>query len=167
MKLLTPDVYVDSVFHIHLDKLKEKGIKGLIIDIDNTLVGWDTKYASEKTKNWLLNLKKEGFEVCLVSNNTEDRVVVFNEELKLPAIHRATKPRIGPFKRAMEKMGTQEKNTAVIGDQIFTDVLGGNRVGLYTILVVPIVSKEFWWTNFVRKIERHVLKIVIPKRKEV
>lgn len=167
MKLLTPDVYVDSVFQIHLDKLKEKGIKGLIIDIDNTLVGWDTKSASEKTKTWLLNLKKEGFEVCLVSNNTEDRVVVFNEELKLPAIHRATKPRTQPFKRAMEKIGTNKKNTAVIGDQIFTDVLGGNRAGLYTILVVPIVSKEFWWTNLVRKVERRVLKVVLPNRKQI
>ena len=167
MKLLTPDVYVDSVFHIHLDKLKERGIKGLIIDIDNTLVGWDTKYASVKTKEWLLNLQKEGFQVCLVSNNTEDRVVTFNEELKLLAIHRATKPRLIPCKRAMEKMGTNVKNTAVIGDQIFTDVLGGNRMGLCTVLVVPIVSKEFWWTNFVRKVERQVLKVVLPNRKDI
>lgn len=161
MKLLTPDLYVESILHLDLEKLKTKEIKGLIIDIDNTLVAWDIKYASDKAKKWLLNLKKEGFEVCLVSNNTEDRVVTFNEELKLPAIHRATKPRRGPFKRAMEILGTNVKNTAVIGDQIFTDVLGGNRMGLFTVLVVPIESKEFWWTTFVRKIERHVLRVVL------
>ncbi|SDK52698.1 YqeG family HAD IIIA-type phosphatase [Natronincola ferrireducens] len=161
MKLLTPDLYVESILHLDLEKLKAKNIKGLIIDIDNTLVAWDVKYASEKSKEWLLNLKKEGFEVCLVSNNTEDRVVTFNEELKLPAIHRAVKPRRGAFKKAMEQMGTQIHNTAVIGDQIFTDVLGGNRMGLITVLVVPIESKEFWWTTFVRKIERHVLRVVL------
>lgn len=161
MKLLTPDLYVESVLHLDLGKLKEMNIKGLIIDIDNTLVAWDIKYASDKAKEWLLKLKKEGFEVCLVSNNTEDRVVTFNEELKLPAIHRATKPRRGPFRKAMEVMGTTINNTAVIGDQIFTDVLGGNRMGLLTVLVVPIESKEFWWTTFVRKIERYVLRIVL------
>ncbi|SCY98435.1 YqeG family HAD IIIA-type phosphatase [Alkaliphilus peptidifermentans] len=162
MKLLTPDLYVESVFHLNLQKLKDRGIKGLIIDIDNTLVAWDIKFASEDTKSWLLKLLDEGFKVCLVSNNTEDRVVVFNEELKLPAIHRATKPRRGAFRKAMAKLDTNLNNTAVIGDQIFTDVLGGNRMGLFTILVIPIESKEFWWTTFVRKIEKHVLKIVIP-----
>ena len=161
MKLLTPDLYVESVLHIDLNKLKEENIKGLIIDIDNTLVAWDIKYASNKTKEWLLSLKKEGFEVCLVSNNTEDRVVTFNEELKLSAIHRATKPRTLPFKRAMKLMGTKVNSTAVIGDQIFTDVLGGNRMGLYTVLVIPIESKEFWWTTVVRKLERHILRIVL------
>jgi len=161
MKLLTPDLYVESVLHIDLNKLKEENIKGLIIDIDNTLVAWDIKYASNKTKEWLLSLKKEGFEVCLVSNNTEDRVVTFNEELKLLAIHRATKPRTLPFKRAMKLMGTMVNNTAVIGDQIFTDILGGNRMGLYTVLVIPIESKEFWWTTVVRRLERHILRIVL------
>lgn len=161
MKLLTPDLYVESVLHIDLNKLKNTNIRGLIIDIDNTLVAWDIKYASDKTKEWLLNLKKEGFEVCLVSNNTEDRVVTFNEDLKLPAIHRATKPRTGPFRKAMKIMGTEIYNTAVIGDQIFTDVLGGNRIGLYTVLVIPIESKEFWWTTLVRKLERYVLRIVL------
>lgn len=161
INLLTPDLYVESVLKLNLEKLKQKNIKGLIIDIDNTLVSWEIKYASEKTKEWLLNLEKEGFKVCLVSNNTEDRVVTFNEELKLPAIHRASKPRIGAFKRAMKIMDTKIENTAVIGDQIFTDVLGGNRMRLFTVLVVPIEGKEFWWTTFVRKIERHVLRVVL------
>ncbi|AOY77040.1 YqeG family HAD IIIA-type phosphatase [Clostridium formicaceticum] len=165
MKLLTPDLYVESILHLDLEKLKTRNIKGLIIDIDNTLVAWDIKYASEEAKEWLLNLKKEGFEVCLVSNNTEDRVVTFNEALQLPAIHRATKPRRGAFRKAMRKMGTDVHNTAVIGDQIFTDVLGGNRMGLFTVLVVPIESKEFWWTTLVRKVERHVLRVVLKEHR--
>jgi len=163
--LLTPDLYVESVLELDLKKLKERNIKGLIIDIDNTLVSWEIKYASEKTKEWLLNLEKEGFKVCLVSNNTEDRVVTFNEKLKLPAIHRASKPRRGALRKAMETMGTKVENTAVIGDQIFTDILGGNRTGIFTVLVVPLAGKEFWWTTFVRKIERYVLKVVLKEHK--
>ena len=166
MKLLTPDLHAESILHIDLDKLKKKNIKGLIIDIDNTLVAWDIKSANDITKKWLLKLKEKGFKVCLVSNNTEDRVVKFNEELKLLAIHNAVKPRRKSFRKAMEMMGTNISNTAIIGDQIFTDVLGGNRIGIYTILVTPIESKEFWWTTFVRKIERHVLKFILKKNME-
>ena len=165
LKLLTPDLHVESVFRLDPEKLKKNNIKGLIIDIDNTLVSWETKYATEKIKQWLLSLKREGFEVCLVSNNTKDRVVIFNEELKLPAIHRALKPRIGAFKKAMKIIGTTAENTAVVGDQIFTDVLGGNRIGLFTVLVIPIVGKEFWWTTLVRKIERYILKVILKDNK--
>ncbi len=165
LKLLTPDLHIESVFKLDLEKLKKNDIEGLIIDIDNTLVSWDIKYITERAKQWLLDLEKEGFKVCLVSNNTKDRVVVFNEELKLPAIHRALKPRTGAFKKAMKILGTTAENTAVIGDQIFTDVLGGNRIGLFTVLVVPIVGKEFWWTTFMRKIERHILKIILKGKK--
>lgn len=165
INLLTPDFYFDSIFSLNLDKLHKKNIKGLIIDIDNTLVSWDIKQAEENTIEWLLNLQKEGFKVCLVSNNTEERVVKFNEKLQLPAIHRAAKPRTTGFKKAMQIMGTSVENTAIIGDQIFTDILGGNRMKLTTVLLVPIEGQEFWWTTFVRKIERHVLKAVLKDHK--
>lgn len=160
---LTPQHYTESVFQIDVKLLKEKQIRGLIIDIDNTLVEWDKKYASDAVKSWLQKLQEAGFSICLVSNNTEDRVVVFNEALKLPAIHRARKPRRSPFRKAMEIMGTTPETTAVIGDQLFTDVLGGNRLGLFTVLVVPLEGREFWWTTLVRKVERHVLKAVLEK----
>jgi len=158
LELLKPRIYLDSVFHLDLEQLKQLNIQGFIIDIDNTLVEWDKKYASERVKNWLRNLELEGFKVCLVSNNTEDRVVTFNEELKLPAIHRAVKPRLEPFEKAMSIMGTKPETTAVIGDQIFTDIFGGNRLNLFTILVIPIGNRELTWTKFVRKIEKVVLK---------
>ena len=161
LEMLTPKTYLESVFELDIQHLKKLNIKGFIIDIDNTLVEWDKKYASEKVKTWLRNLELEGFKLCLVSNNTEDRVVKFNEELKLPAIHRAVKPRTQAFEKALELMGTTPETTAVIGDQIFTDVLGGNRMGLYTILVVPLEGQEFWWTTIVRKVERQVLKKVL------
>jgi len=134
------------------------GIDSLIIDIDNTLVSWDKKYAPESVIDWFGEIQQLGFNICLVSNNTEDRVVKFNEKVNVLAIHRATKPRRTPFLRAMKKMNSQTSKTAVIGDQIFTDVLGGNRTGLYTILVVPIGGNEFFWTKLVRNVERFVLR---------
>lgn len=157
-KLLNPDLYVDSVFDIDLYKLKNAGYDSIIVDVDNTLVAWDKKTAPDSVVEWFGRIKKLGFNVCLVSNNTEDRVVKFNEDVKVCAIHRASKPRRKPFIKAMRKMKSTPSKTVVIGDQVFTDILGGNRTGLFTILVVPISGNEFAWTKFVRRIERIVLK---------
>ena len=157
-ELFKPTLYLESIFNLDLENLKKRNIHGFIIDIDNTLVEWDKKYASERVKTWLRNLELQGFKVCLVSNNTEDRVVKFNEELKLPAIHRAIKPRLEAFEKAMDLMDTTPDTTAVIGDQIFTDVLGGNRLKLFTILVIPMGNQELKWTKFVRRIEKVLLK---------
>lgn len=156
--LLVPKYYVDSIFDIDLDMIKERGIDNLIIDIDNTLVAWDKKTAPKSVIGWFNKLKEKGFNICLVSNNTEDRVVKFTENIKIVAFHKARKPFKTTFLKAMDYLKASKENTAIIGDQIFTDVLGGNRVGIYTILVVPIESKEFWWTEFVRNIERFVLR---------
>ncbi|MGO1368251.1 MAG: YqeG family HAD IIIA-type phosphatase [Senegalia sp. (in: firmicutes)] len=156
--LLVPNLYVDSIFEINLKELADKGIKGLIIDIDNTLVAWDKKTAPASVIKWFDEIRSHGLEICLVSNNNEDRVVKFTEKLKIYTVHSAKKPAKTPFKKAMSYLETDKTNTAIIGDQIFTDVLGGNRVGIYTILVVPIRSKEFWWTTIVRKFERFVLR---------
>jgi len=156
--LLIPKLYVDSIFEIDLQKLKEIGINNLIIDIDNTLVAWDKKTAPRSVIEWFDKIKEMGFNMCLVSNNTEDRVVKFTENIKIFAFHKARKPFKTTFLKAMSYMKSNPKNTAVIGDQIFTDVLGGNRIGLYTILVVPIESKEFWWTEIVRNFERFILR---------
>lgn len=156
--LLIPNLYVDSIFEIDLQKLVDKGIKGLIIDIDNTLVAWDKKTAPVSVIKWFDDIRDHGLELCLVSNNTEDRVVKFTEKIKIYAVHSAKKPTKAPFYKAMKYLGTDKSNTAIIGDQIFTDVLGGNRMGIYTILVVPIKSKEFWWTTIVRRFERFVLR---------
>lgn len=156
--LLIPNLYVDSIFEINLQRLVDNGIKGLIVDIDNTLVAWDKKTAPNSVIKWFDEIRDHGLKLCLVSNNTEDRVVKFTEEIKINAVHSAKKPTKTPFYKAMNYLNTDKSNTAIIGDQIFTDVLGGNRMGIYTILVVPIKSKEFWWTTIVRNFERFVLR---------
>lgn len=161
MNILTPHYFYDSIYDVDLDLLIKNGIEGLIIDIDNTLVGWDTSLPTLAVKKWLEKLLDMGFDICLVSNNNKKRVMYFAKELNLPFIYQAKKPMKKNFLAAMKILKTTNEKTAVIGDQIFTDILGGNRLKLTTVLVKPIKSKEFWWTNFVRKIERHVIKKVI------
>lgn len=157
-KRLKPDLYLNSVYELNTIALKAKGIKAIIVDIDNTLVSWDAKVPDEKVNDLVCKLSAEGYKICILSNNTRKRVEEFNKCLNLPAIHKAIKPSKAAFRRAMKLMGTNSSNTAVIGDQLFTDVLGGNRLGLYTVLVSPISDKEFAWTRFVRMIEKAVLK---------
>lgn len=155
---LAPRRYLNSIYDLDLDELRRQGIRGIITDLDNTLVAWDSDRVSPELVAWLSGVKAAGFEVCLVSNNGVPRVEPFARALGLPAIHHAGKPFNRAFVEAMSRMGTGRSETAVIGDQIFTDVFGGNRLGLYTILVVPITGREFIGTRMVRILERMVLR---------
>lgn len=157
-KRFIPDLYLNTVYELDISLLKAKGIRAIVVDIDNTLVSWETKAPDEKVTDLVCKLTAEGFKICILSNNTKKRVEEFNECLKLPAIHKAVKPSKRAFRRAMRLMNSLPENTAVIGDQLFTDVLGGNRLGLFTVLVAPISEKEFLWTRFVRLVEKSVLK---------
>lgn len=157
--LLAPDLYLDSFQDLNLDFLRARGILGIIIDLDNTLVEWNKAgRASTAVSAWFQQVRDKGFNACIVSNNHLDRVSEYVAELDIPAIHNAGKPRRRPFRRAMDLMGTTPAQTAVVGDQIFTDVLGGNRLGMFTVLVVPVSPREFISTRLVRQIERLVLR---------
>lgn len=155
---LKPDLYINTVHDLDTAILKKNGISGIIVDIDNTLVSWETREPDDKVIKLVCSLSLHGFKVCILSNNTRKRVEEFNRCLNLPAIHKAIKPSKGAFRKAMRLLGTDASTTAVIGDQLFTDIYGGNRLGLFTILVSPISSNEFVWTRFVRIIERSILK---------
>lgn len=155
---LIPRLHINSPYELDIRILKQNNIKGIIIDIDNTLVPWSEKYADVKVMDFIETLKKAGYNICLLSNGTKNRVALFNKDMKLSAVHNARKPRRASFHQAIQLLGTKPENTAVIGDQIFTDILGGNRLGLFTILVVPLSSKEFIWTRFVRQLEKLVLR---------
>jgi len=167
LEFFQPDEYVASVFEIDLENLKEKGIEALIIDIDNTLVSWDTKTADKKLLEWFELLEELEFKVCLLSNNTKDRVVKFTETIRIPAIYRAVKPRKKAFRKAMALMGKTPPVTAIIGDQIFTDIFGGKRFGLYALLVMPINEREFFTTRLVRRLERKILENLMLRGKLV
>ncbi|UNC92577.1 YqeG family HAD IIIA-type phosphatase [Candidatus Contubernalis alkaliaceticus] len=158
LRLLCPDIYLDSIYELDLNKLKIKGIKGIITDLDNTLIPWGESTVMPELEEWFRYLKENDFKVCIVSNNSLGRVKVFADTLDIPAIPKAVKPRRGAFRLALSKMGITLDEAAVLGDQIFTDVLGGNRLGLFTVLVIPVSEREFIGTQVVRKVERYILK---------
>ncbi|MBM4236503.1 MAG: YqeG family HAD IIIA-type phosphatase [Firmicutes bacterium] len=152
--LLIPNQSLKNIFEIDVDQLERQGIKGIITDMDNTLVPWSDRAVYPRLANWFSGLKRRGFKLIIVSNNSKDRGGLLASELAIPAIWYAVKPRRRAFLRALELMQLEPGEVAVVGDQILTDVLGGNRIGLYTIHVQPISEKEFIWTKLTRKLER-------------
>lgn len=136
-----PDEYVASTYVIPFEKLYEEGYRGIIFDIDNTLVPHGAP-ADIRAKKLFARLKELGFECCLLSNNHEPRVKMFNEEIKVHYIYDAHKPSVKNYQKAMALMKTDLKSTLFVGDQLFTDVWGAKRTGIRNILVKPIYPKE-------------------------
>jgi len=151
-----PDEYVASTYVIPFEKLYEEGYRGVIFDIDNTLVMHGAP-ADERAKKLFARLKELGFACCLLSNNQEPRVKMFNKDVQVNYIFNAHKPSIVNYEKAMELMGTDKSNTIFVGDQLFTDVWGAKRTGIRNILVKPIHPKEEIQIVFKRKLEKIVL----------
>jgi HAD superfamily phosphatase (TIGR01668 family) len=152
-----PNEHVKSILDIKPIELKEKGIKGIITDLDNTLVEWDRPNATPQLIKWFDEIRKENILVTIVSNNNEERVKAFSDPLQIPFIFRARKPMMPAFHKALSKMGIKKDEAVVIGDQLLTDVLGGNRSGFHTILVVPVAQTDGFFTKFNRFAERRLL----------
>ena len=157
MKILYPDLLYEKIEDIDLNLLKERGIKGFILDIDNTLVIPHT-HADDRAKAFVKKLKDEGFKACIVSNNIYERAKSFAEEVELDFVCDGNKPSSKPFRLATDKLKLENKEIAVVGDQIFTDVWGGNRQKMTTILVSPICDKENRFIKFKRMMERLIMK---------
>ena len=138
---LFPDECAENAYRIDYQKYYDIGYKGVIYDIDNTLVMHDAP-ADERAVHLFERLREIGFETCLVSNNEMPRVEDFNRQIGTHVICRAGKPKAEGYRRAMEAMGTKEENTLAVGDQLFTDIWGANRCGVRSILVRRIGPKE-------------------------
>lgn len=160
MKFFVPDAIYPSVRDIDLKDLQRRGIAGLLIDIDNTIVPWGNPQMDQDFIRWISLAKEEGFRICLVSNALPERVQSFAELLGIPAVGRAMKPLGRAFRRGIDLLGLRRGQVAVVGDQLFTDVLGGNRMGLYTILVNPLSTAELGSTQIMRRLERKVLRML-------
>ena len=156
-KAIYPDEYLDSTYEIDFEQLYEDGYRGIIFDIDNTLVPHGAP-ADDRSKRLLKYLRDRGFKIVLLSNNSKARVDMFNEDLHLDTIPMGAKPFLKNYKKAMEIMGTSKENTFFVGDQLFTDVWGAKRLGIRSILVKPINAKEEIQIVLKRKLENIVLK---------
>ena len=136
-----PDEYLDSAYGIDYEKLYREGYRGLLFDIDNTIVPHGAP-ADARAIELFERLRAIGFSTCILSNNKEPRVSPFADKVGSPYIFKGGKPSRKGYERAMERMKTDRDTTLFVGDQLFTDVWGANRTGLYSILVKPINSKE-------------------------
>lgn len=157
--ILLPDLFVNSLMEIPLDNLLENNKKVFILDLDNTITEWNSNELQPEVLEWFEHIGSKGFRACIVSNNGEKRIMQVADKIKIPFIHKARKPSKRAFLKALDIMQVNYKDAVVVGDQIFTDILGGNRAGIYTILVKPINSREFIGTKISRFFEGIVFKL--------
>ncbi len=160
-----PDATVASTYAIDYERLYKEGYRGILFDIDNTLVEHGSA-ASEVAKKLFVRLKKIGFECCLISNNKKKRVYSFNEDIGVHSVFNAHKPAKKGYYYAMELMNTRPENTVFVGDQLFTDIFGAKRIGLKNYLVKPINGREEIQIVLKRQLERIVLKEYRMKMRE-
>lgn len=151
-----PDEYLESTYKIDFDALAAEGVKGVLFDIDNTLVPHDAP-ADTRAKNLFAHLRELGLDYCVISNNQLPRVKSFADAIQGKYIENAHKPGVRSYLRAMQMMGTTEKDTVFVGDQLFTDVWGAKRAGMRTILVKPVHPKEEIQIVLKRYLEKIVL----------
>ena len=156
---LVPDLYCDDIYGITPEYLKGRGVEAVILDIDNTLVPYEIAEPTDEVRAWLTALNKAGIKTAFVSNNHAPRVELFNKTLGYPAFPDSGKPFKKACRAAMEAMGSKPENTAIIGDQVFTDVLAGRNAGLNcALLVKPIKDKTNLFFRTKRLMEVPILK---------
>lgn len=161
-----PDEYLDSTYVIDFDALYRAGYRGVIFDIDNTLVPHGAP-ADERARALFCHLKEIGFDCCLLSNNQLPRIELFNQDIHVKFIENAHKPSVKNYRKAMQMMGTNTGNTLFVGDQLFTDVYGARRTGIHSILVKPIHPKEEIQIVLKRYLERIVLHFYEKEHKKM
>ena len=167
MKLYTkmyPKAYFNNIKDITIEFLQTHNIKGLLIDVDNTLIDYN-KNILDGVKEWIDKMRDEGIKLCILSNtNNKLKVQNVSRYLDIPYIFFAMKPLKNGFKKGMKKLKLERKNIAVIGDQLLTDVLGANRSNMYSILVKPIHEKDIFITKLKRPLERKIMNKYLNKK---
>lgn len=160
MKKLLPVLRYRGVEHIEFEKLDRHNVKGILLDVDNTLIDYH-KNLSDNIVKWVQEAKTRGFKICILSNsNKEEKIKRVAEKLGLEYIMFARKPSQVGFKKAIKLLDLKPENIAMVGDQVFTDVLGANIAKMVSIYVDPIDRKEYWYTSWKRPIEDFILRKV-------
>ena len=158
-----PSIYLNNVKEITIELLKENNIKGLLLDVDNTLIDFNHKIL-EGVSKWCEDLKKEEIKLCILSNtNKIEKVKKVAKELDLQYINFAKKPSKSGFIRAMKLLDLKAENMAIAGDQVMTDILGGNRMKMFTILTKPLDKKDIFITRVKRPLENLIIKSYLKK----
>lgn len=155
--IFKPTMYKKNIFEINYQKLKKMNIKCLIFDLDNTLAIIDAKMCPDNTKELINKLKKD-FDIFIISNNNNKRIKPYADELKIKGISNALKPSYRGLKKIKNKYNYKKSEMIMIGDQLVTDILSGNRFKINTILVDPLAKKDLKITSFNRYIENKIIK---------
>ncbi len=156
--MFAPDLTAETIDCISLEALWADGVRGIIVDLDNTVVGYRESVLSQVVKDWVTAARNRGFRLVMVSNNFSERVAAVGAQLDLPTVSSALKPLPAGFARALSLLGTAKSQTIVVGDQLLTDVLGAKLFGLRAILTEPLVARDHGTTKILRFIERVVFK---------
>lgn len=163
MGLFKPNDYYVSVLDIDPCELVAQGYKGLILDLDNTILPRTTYTVPSNLKAWVQSVKDSGLKACFLSNNWHERVVNNAKDLDIELVGKAVKPLIHGFFIARKRLGLKRKETLVIGDQTYTDILGAHLAGLKAYLVMPLSTQDLWHTKLLRKMDRFFLRNLTPK----
>lgn len=157
MEKYVPDIYQESIFKINYELLKNKGIKCLLFDLDNTIAPYNQKECTNEVKELFSKLKEE-FSLFIFSNSPKKRVSKFASQLRINYVYNANKPSSTKFIKFLKDNKFIENEVAIIGDQIVTDIKGGNNVGIISILVNPISDYDPIWTKIGRLREKRIIK---------
>ncbi|MBO5089943.1 MAG: YqeG family HAD IIIA-type phosphatase [Clostridia bacterium] len=155
---LKPKIKLEKVTDISIDILNKYGVKALILDVDNTLSTHHGQVLTDGLPEWLETMRKNGIKMTVLSNSNSKRLTPFAKKIGLDFISLGLKPLPFGYLRALKRLGTSKKETAIVGDQLFTDVVGGNFVGVATVLLTPIKPETSLRFRCKRRVERFVMK---------
>lgn len=153
-----PEFMFETFDQASAEFLSSIGVKGIVLDVDNTLEPYENPKPTEKVLRWFEELKNAGIKAAIVSNNSADRIDLFNNELALPAFSKAGKPKRKNVLKALSVLGIEKEEAILMGDQVFTDVWAAHNAGIRAILVPPIKDKRDLLTKFKRLLEKPVLR---------
>jgi hypothetical protein len=157
MGLIRPDRYLSDVTKVDLDDLRTAGVRAVLLDLDNTILPRDRHDVPPELETWVRSLPEAGFAVSFVSNNWHESVYARAAALGVDIVAKAFKPAPFAFLIALGRLGFRPRQTVVIGDQLFTDVIGGNLIGAMTVLVKPLSRSDLQHTLLLRRLERVIL----------
>ena len=164
MDILVPDIYAQSIYTIDYKKLKKNGVKCLLIDLDNTIAPITVNEPDKRIKDLFNELQLMGFKLIILSNSPKNRVRPFKEQLNVDSAHSSNKPFPKKYRKIMRMYNFKDTEMAAIGDQLFTDILGANKIGITSILLNPMSNSDFFWTKVNRYFEKKVYKYLPTHR---
>lgn len=164
-----PDVYIDNITTLSLDYLKRNNIKGIIVDMDNTLLNHKTQMKLKGLEEWVDKMKKNGIKIVIVTNSIKrNNVIRTSKYYDIPYIYAALKPFAFGINKGKRMLDLKNEEIAVVGDQIFTDILGANRKNMHSVLVLPIKrKKESFVTKILRKFENKIIQNYLKEHKMI